>query len=153
MALFDDKARPLSCTRPNRDRLTRWGIAMMSLRYEIFHIDGESNYLADLGSRWGNRFAAAKKRDSADTSQGLHGGPNPLMSRLLRTDAPTRLAVLKTPAPKLTDQVQKPDLNIAGFSIPAPTHLVDRAWIAGEQKKCVKGKPTGLKLSDEHPSL
>ena len=52
LALFDDKARPLSCTRTNRDRLTRWGIAMMSLRYEIFHIDGESNYLADLGSRW-----------------------------------------------------------------------------------------------------
>ena len=153
LALFDDKARPLSCTRPNRDRLTRWGIAMMALRYEIFHIDGESNYLADLGSRWGNRFAAAKKRDIADTSKGLHGGPNPLMSRLLRTDEPTRLAVLKTPAPKLTDQVQKPDVNIAGFSIPAPTHLVARAWIAGEQKKYVKGKPAGLKLSEEKPGL
>ena len=71
------------------------------------------------------------------------------MSRLLRSDAPTRLAVLKTPAPKLTNQIQKPDINIAGFSIPAPTHLVNRKWIAGEQRKHASDKPAGLKLSQE----
>ena len=53
LTLFDDKARPISCTKPNRERLTRWGIALLSMRYEIFHIAGEHNYLADIGSRWG----------------------------------------------------------------------------------------------------
>ena len=52
IALFNDKARPLSCTKPNRPRLTRWGINLLSMKYIIYHIDGTENRLTDLGSRW-----------------------------------------------------------------------------------------------------
>ena len=40
LVLFSDESRPMSCTKPNRDRLTRWGLALMGARYVIRHIDG-----------------------------------------------------------------------------------------------------------------
>ena len=43
LALFDDRARPMICSQPNRDRLKRWGLALRGMRYEIFHINGEEN--------------------------------------------------------------------------------------------------------------
>ena len=113
LALFSDRARPLACTKPNRDRLTRWGLGLMGVRYVIRHIDGEENRLADLGSRWGNQFAG-ERRDAATRAsgpdgespkaavapveststkgctllrrltKGLRGGPCPLLSRMLQ---------------------------------------------------------------------
>ena len=52
LALFADEARPLSCSKSNRDKMTRWGLQLLQVYYTIHHIDGEYNYLADLGSRW-----------------------------------------------------------------------------------------------------
>ena len=100
LALFDDKARPIACTKPNRERLTRWGISLLALRYEIFHIAGEYNYLADIGSRWGSRFASSSNEPGKD-KEGLRGGPKPLMHRLLRRceDCP-RKAILRTKPPQ-----------------------------------------------------
>ena len=40
--------------------MDRWVERLLTLRYRIHHIDDEENRLADLGSRWGNRFAAAR---------------------------------------------------------------------------------------------
>ena len=51
LAFFDDKARSASCTKPNRDRLTRWGLQLAGLKYEIYNICGEENRLADLPVR------------------------------------------------------------------------------------------------------
>ena len=45
LALFDDRARPISCTGPNRSRLTRWGLSLLGLRYEIYHSSGEENQI------------------------------------------------------------------------------------------------------------
>ena len=64
LTLFSDKDRPMSCTKSNRDRLTRWGLNLMGMRYVIHHIDGKNNHLADLGSRWGNKFAKKKVETS-----------------------------------------------------------------------------------------
>ena len=94
LAFFSDKARPPGLTKPNRDRLTRWGLRLRGMRYEIYHIDGVDNRLADLGSRWGNRFAAAKIAEH----HGLHGGPQPLMKRALRTDMPKVSDTVRHPA-------------------------------------------------------
>ena len=33
LAFFADEARPVSCTKPNRDRLTRWGLQLAGLKY------------------------------------------------------------------------------------------------------------------------
>ena len=96
LAFFSDKARPASCTKPNRERLTRWGLRLHGLKYEIFHISGEDNRLADLGSRWGNRFAKQKLEEG-----GLRGGPRPLMMRVLRTKFPV-----------VDDEVRLPDRNL-----------------------------------------
>ena len=89
LALFDDEARPATCSKSNRDKLTRWGLNLCGLDYTIHHIDGECNHLADLGSRWGNRFAKRKTEATADEADeaaagvgrkaGLRGGPRPLM--------------------------------------------------------------------------
>ena len=107
LALFDDKARPISCTKPNRERLTRWGIGLLGLRYEIYHIAGEENFLADLGSRWGNRHAGQPGK-----TDGLHGGPKPLMYRFLwnKEDAP-RKAVIRT----VQDAAAQGNKRVEGF--------------------------------------
>ena len=102
LAFFDDKARPTSHTKPNRERLTRWGLYLAGLNYEIFHIKGEENRLADLGSRWGNRFATEK----AAAAVGLRGGPRPLMKRILRTKAPA-----------VSDEVKGLDLDLGKFGV------------------------------------
>ena len=155
LALFDDKARPISCTKPNRDRLTRWGISLLSMRYEIFHINGEHNYLADIGWRWGNRFAKPKNNLNAST-KGLCGGPRPLMHRLLRLPESygRRKAVLRTKPPKTTKEVAGRDIDLAyGMVIPAPTHLLDRQRIADSQENHRAEKPADLTLSQELPQL
>ena len=84
LVLFADTARPMSCTKPNRDRLTRWGLTLMGARFVIRHIDGEENRLADLGSRWGNPFAGACDKGVAKMLCRLEGGARPLMNWLVK---------------------------------------------------------------------
>ncbi|MAA69219.1 MAG: hypothetical protein CL915_10765 [Deltaproteobacteria bacterium] len=132
LAFFSDKARPASHTKPNRERLTRWGLRLRGLKYEIYHIDGEENRLADLGSRWGNRYAARK------TAEGLHGGPEPLMKRALRTAMP-----------KVSDQVRKPDRDLAKTGLLSINEFaVSREEIAAAQEKYAEQKPAGLRRSE-----
>ena len=121
----------------------------MGLRYEIHHISGEENHLADLGSRWGNPSATRV----SPTAAGLTGGPRPLMLRLLqREGVAPRKCVIKTPKPKTTKEVKGRDLDLAsGLVVPAPTHLVERAWIAKSQSKHVKVKPAGLQQDKGDP--
>ena len=154
LALFDDKARPLACTKPNRERLTRWGISLMALRYEIFHIAGEYNYLADIGSRWGNRHAdPSANADKAN--DGLRGGPKPLMHRLLRrSEASSRKAMIRTKPPLTTKDIAGRDIDLAeGLVLPAPTHLLSRQRIADVQSRYLAEKPASLSLSAEQPQL
>ena len=156
IALFNDKARPLSCTKPNRARLTRWGINLLSMKYVIYHIDGEENRLADLGSRWGSRYA--KKRSSGTSvTDGLTGGPKPLLNCFLhrmRDDEPVVKAALRTKPPSVSDATGRPDRNLVeGFTVPAPTHLLNRERIAASQKTHRSSRPKGLKPSDERPLL
>ena len=148
LTLLDDKARPISCTKPNRERLTRWGIALLSMRYEIFHIAGEHNYLADIGSRWGSRFAKSTSA-SQNITQALHGGPKPLMHRYLhQSDSKNRKAVLRTKPPRTTKEIAGRDLDLAeGLVVPAPTHLLNRKHIAKVQSKHAASKPENVKLS------
>ena len=88
LAFFSDEARPATCTNPNRDRLTRWGLQLAGLKYEIHHISGVENRVADLGSRrLGNRFAKSKVTSTEGT---LHGGPKPLLMRVLSTNPGTQ---------------------------------------------------------------
>ncbi len=167
LALFNDKARPLSCTKPNRARLTRWGINLLSMKYVIYHIDGEENKLADLGSRWGSRFAQARRKvksPQANTGNtlpgvfdGLTGGPRPLLNCFLHRLQPNQSAakkVLRTEPPSVNNEVQRPDLDLDdGFIVPAPTHLVDRQKIADSQKEYRADRPKHLRQTAEEPKL
>ena len=156
IALFNDKARPLSCTKPNRARLTRWGINLMSMKYIIYHIDGEENRLADLGSRWGSRFAKTRSKNPG-VADGLTGGPKPLMNCFLRRmqePQPVKKAALRTKPPSVSDEINRPDLDLVGrFTVPAPTHLVDRKRIADSQRAHRASRPRGLKRDNERPQL
>ena len=132
LTFFSDKARTASCTKPNRERLTRWGLRLAGLRYEIFHIPGEENRLADLGSRWGNQFAAQRA-----TTTGLRGGPKPLMLR-----------VLKTKHPQVDSVVRAPDLDITKTGLLTLNAVtVTRAQIRESQRKHANDRPPALQLS------
>ena len=126
----------------------------MALRYEIFHIAGEYNYLADIGSRWGNRHAdPSANADKAN--DGLRGGPKPLMHRLLRrSEASSRKAMIRTKPPLTTKDIAGRDIDLAeGLVLPAPTHLLSRQRIADVQSRYLAEKPASLSLSAEQPQL
>ncbi|MAA69217.1 MAG: hypothetical protein CL915_10755 [Deltaproteobacteria bacterium] len=138
LAFFSDKARPASCSRPNRDRLTRWGLRLAGLQYEIFHIDGTENRVADLGSRWGNRYATRKTE-----SKGLHGGPKPLMLRVLRTKPPA-----------VSDVIRRPDQDLPPDGLlPINPLTVKRADLAAVQQKAAATRPANVRLRPEVPQL
>ena len=80
----------MSCSQANRDKMTRWGLDLLRVYYTIHHIDGKFNYLADLGSRWGNRFAQAKTSEGSGVKRGLRGGPQPLLRILVTEDEQLR---------------------------------------------------------------
>ena len=68
LSIFDPKMRPPTSTQSNHKRYDRWVDNMMTLRYIILHIDGEENLLADMQTRWANRFA---QRQSDGTEVGI----------------------------------------------------------------------------------
>ena len=137
--------------------MTRWGLRLLQVYYTIHHIDGVYNYLADLGSRWGNQFAkrrleeclakqgAAKKR--------LCGGPHPLMTCMTHDRsqpaaeeraAPKR--VLRTPHPKVSDDLAAPDLDLTEVLImPDERLLVTREALAESQQRHDKERPANAK--------
>ena len=138
LAFFSESARPATCTKPNRERLTRWGLRLRGLRYEIHHIDGDENRLADLGTRWGNRFAEKKS-----TEEGLSGGPKPLMLRALRTKPPP-----------VSDELHFPDIDIGNHGLlPQNAFTVTREQIAEVQRDHASTRPRGLRKSRETPRL
>lgn len=147
LALFSDKVRPLTCTRPSRDKMTRWGLNLMRMTYTIHHIDGIHNHLADLGSRWGNRFARVKAEKHK--AVGLSGGASVLLTS--RNSASKK--ALRLPMPKVQDKIIKPDLDVKEFILPSAKGLVDRDVLAAAQELHAKEKPAGLELAGSNPKL
>ena len=168
LALFDDEARPPTCSKSNRDKLTRWGLRMHGLNYTIHHIDGKNNHLADLGSRWGNRFARrrleaqeAGQMGTMGMKRGLRGGPCPLLHCFTCGHGGRRSGygaalkrVLRSPHPKVSDAVQGPDLDLKErLVMPSEMRLANRASLKASQDQYGKERPEGLKLSEEEPQL
>ena len=101
--------------------MTWWRLDLLRVYYTIHHIDGSYNYLADLGSRWGNRFAKrrseAQQEPVAGLKRGLHRGPAVLMTGLINPEpvgetvaVPKRVMWLSHP--KVSDDTTKPDLDL-----------------------------------------
>ena len=145
IALFNDKARPLSCTKPNRARLTRWGINLLSMKYIIYHIDGEENRLPDLGTRWGNRFLSREA-----FKRGMRLGPHMMMKAWTNAEpqqgATCRKCALRLPHAKTTAKVVLPDGDAdTNFVLPRLTDMVDIKFIKAAQKKHAKSRPSHYK--------
>ena len=43
----------IAVAKPQADRLERWALFLRCFKYQVFHIDGDSNVWADMLSRWG----------------------------------------------------------------------------------------------------
>ena len=141
---------------------------MLTLRYDIYHIDGRENRLADLGTRWGNRFARTRMED------GLGGGIAPL--RLLRTfvkpvsrscsratcrhvsgpipttycrpvdDDPAAKRAFWTPEPATNKQVVRPDRDVDSKKmLPVDLLSMNRGVLVSAQKHWAKSRPKDLK--------
>ena len=141
LAFYDEKVRVKTCTKPNRQRLTRWGINLRGLRYEIFHISGEENRIADLGSRWGNQYA----------TPGL-GGPMAVTKAWLRKPAPgwaRSKCMLRLPEPKAHAHRSAPDGDAKNdLVLKGKTTMLDLGYIRGRQDNYRKSRPKGLKVGD-----
>ena len=171
LALFDNEARPATCNKSNRKRMDRWAERLLTMRYRIHHIDGEENRLADLGSRWGNRFAQAKvaeKPGLADFSPkkflgGMIRRPARIISRGMckchpcevqepRQCKPVDTApkrVLWTPKPAVTSTAKFPDRNVnAEEMLPRDLSLVDAERFRAAQAKFEKTRPPGVHRSN-----
>lgn len=70
--LMPDSARAIGAGRIAADRLQRWNVIMASFSYEIVHIDGEDNFIADMFSRW----AAPPLTPAVDGSPSASGAPS-----------------------------------------------------------------------------
>ena len=168
LALFDDKARPETCNKSNRKRMDRWAEQLRTMRYRIHHIDGDENRLADLGSRWGNRFAKAKVQEAAgglsdfSPKQFLRGfireadteaSRGPCRCQFVEdavpraclpvSSAPKR--VLWTPEPKVTKTVTHPDRAVsADEMLPKDLSKVNAKRIRDSQNKFAGQRPDGV---------
>ena len=136
----------------------------MSLWYEIYHIDGCDNRLADLGSRWGNRFVSESQREAArdvagakrSLTTGLAAGPKPMMQTLTQReeDGMRFKKVLRTAPPAVNDKVGKPDQDVKRFlMLPEENLLLDRKPVAKAQRKHAKRRPRGLRRDEGAPKL
>ena len=157
LALFADEARPLSCSKSNRDKMTRWGLQLLEVYYTIHHIDGVYNYLADLGSRWGNQFAQRRLEDDLEkkgaAKKGLRRGPQPLLTYLVQDppkfcpevdSVPKR--VLRMPRPMVSDKARGMDLDIKGPLLsPDEKNLVSRDALHESQQQYAKHRSTEVK--------
>ena len=149
LAFFDDKVRPATCTKPNRQRLTRWGLNLRCLRYEIHPIGGEENYMTDIGSRWGNRFA---KPTQDGNSEGVSGDPKAMLKAWLGTPTTEPLArrkcALKLPAPKTHNTPKGVDVDAdPTLEFKQDKDMLNLTYVREQQDRYRKSRPkTGLKV-------
>lgn len=145
LCFYDDKVRPSTCTKPNRQRLTRWGLNLRSLWYEIHPIPGEENRVADLGSRWANRFAKAEGIGGCAT-----GGPKVMTKAWLGRPCACSAAskkVLRLPAPELHGKASGADINAdAKLMVDEKTPRLNLLYVREQQDKYRKSRPKGLKV-------
>ena len=136
--------RKFSFQRFNRQRLTHWGINLRSLRYEIFPIDGETNYIADIGSRWGNPFADDEVKLSAEK------GPRTVTKAFMRKSDCGKArskCVLRIPQPKVHDNTWTPDIDAQkDLMSNMDTRGVNLHYIREHQDKYRRSRPKGLKV-------
>ena len=122
-------------TKPNGQRRDRWALNMRALWYQIFHIDGEENRLADLGTRWGNRFLSREA-----FKKGLRCGPRLVAKHMVgaqphHDDCCVRKCALRLPPPKTVDDIVAPDRDAnPDFVLPRVTDMVDKAFLAASQR-------------------
>ena len=168
LAIFDDEVRPDACSKSNRKRLDRWAERLMTLRYIIHHIDGDENRLADLGTRWGNRFSAERKADDpppVSLKAFLRSVIRTNESSARRTKCrcasgkdptaqcnPVGTAAKRafwTPEPTTTKTVASPDRDVDAATM-FPTNLLrfNRAMLCEAQDKWSKTRPAGLRRTE-----
>ena len=144
MCFYDDEIRPAHCTKPNRQRLTHWGLNLRSLRYEIFPIAGDVNYIADIGSRWGNKYAGDK------VNLEMPMGPRAVTKAFLKkgTDVLARSkCVLRLPQPKVHADWATPDVDAQKDLInDMNTRGVNVEYIRAQKDKYRRSRPKGLKV-------
>ena len=132
------------CTKPNRQQLTNWGLNLRSLRYEIFPIRGEENYIADNGSRWGNRHADKEVKFNAVV--GPRTVTKALMKRI-RSGTARSKCVLRIPQPKVYSDVHTPDIDARkDLMLKMDTRGVNMQFIREHQDKYRKSRPKGLRV-------
>ena len=165
LAIFDNQARPESCTKSNRKRLDRWAERMQTLRYRIYHIDGDENRHADLGTRWGNRFARAKSTlDSVvspkkflrlvikPATRQAHKAKCrcvPNLDPVLQCNVVQEGSAVKrafwTPEPRTTKQVMTPDRSVdPKRMLPVDLLKKNRGRLVQAQQKYAGTRPGGL---------
>ena len=126
---------------------------MRSLRYEIFPINVDDNHLADIGSRWGNRFAGKTKNSLNDDKFGCEtGGPNMLTKAWLRrVNKPLARSkyVLRLPEPKVHLEWHKPDIDAQrSLVLNLDTQVMGLDYVRKEQEKAKGRKLKGVRLGD-----
>ena len=142
LAIFCPDAREDNCSKPNQQRRERWALNMRALWYQIFHIDGEENRLADLGTRWGNRFLSREA-----FKRGLRVGPTRLFKAWTRDKhrhgAGCHKCAMRLAPIKLSDNVVYPDGDAdPEFTLPKLTDMVSMSLIKREQKAHAKSRPS-----------
>lgn len=156
LCFYDDKVTPSTCTKPNRQRLTRWGLNLRSLRYEIFPINGDDNYLADIGSRRGNRFAGKPETPvNKDRCACVTRGPNVLTKAWLQRVS-ERLArskcALRLSEPKVHLEWNKPDIDAQRSLVldmdTQHLQVMGLDYVRKQQDKVKGRKPDGVKIGD-----
>ena len=148
--------------------MDRWAERLLTMRYRIHHIDRAENRLADLGSRWGNRFASAKAKEGAvpgdfSPKKFLHG----FMGRSKGTTAARKQCkcqfggagveegcpvaevaskkVLWTPSPAVTKKVKFPDRSLKEEEMfPRNLGLVNAERLRTSQEKFAGKRPPGV---------
>ena len=167
LALFDNEARPETCNKSNRKRMDRWSERLLTMRYRIHHIDGAENRLADLGSRWGNRFAKTKVKGGPmvegfsrkDFLRSVMGRPashqasrscecHPQVKGDPRQCEPVTAApkrVLWTPTPAVTKNVRYPDRTVREREMfPRNLALVNAQRLRESQERYASKRPVGV---------
>ena len=171
LALFDNEVRPVTCNKSNRKRMDRWAERLLTMRYRIHHIDGEENRLADLGSRWGNRFATARAQEGqvpADFSPKMFlagmirpvsksttcrtcecGWPTPADQQVCEPVEAAPKKVLWTPHPKVTRNVKSPDRTVREKEMfPRNLGLINAQRIKNSKEKYAGKRPAGVQRAE-----
>ena len=119
---------------------------MRCLRYEIFPIRGDVNYIADIGSRWGNRF------NGEDLTVGASTGPGAVLKVFLgksKVDKARSKCVLRLPQSKVHPDVNRPDIDAQkDLMLHMDTRAINLEVVRGYQDKSKRSRPKGLKVGE-----